>query len=177
MIPSDHFVRFYNEVFKYLDEKGELDEYFARIAKNQEFFCLQQFKTGGLQGVYDYYLKIRHEENCQMDIVFEDNVVVEALKPICLRVEDGTRLHDVIYRNNRFERCYSGPSAYDLYDTPGFKQECLPYHFFVRKRKKGSKLGSIYDVLLEGNVYEQPFPTEPLVQNPSKARIEFEIKQ
>lgn len=111
------------------------------------------------------------------DIVFEDNVVVEALKPICLRVEDGTRLHDVIYRNNRFERCYSGPSAYDLYDTPGFKQECLPYHFFVRKRKKDSKLGSIYDVLLEGNVYEQPFPTEPLVQNPSKARIEFEIKQ
>ena len=41
MIPSDHFVRFYNEVFKFLDEKGELDEYFARIAKNQEFFCLQ----------------------------------------------------------------------------------------------------------------------------------------
>ena len=76
MIPSDHFVRFYNEVFKFLDEKGELDEYFARIAKNQEFFCLQQFKEGGLQGVYEYYLKIRHEENCQMDIIFEDNELI-----------------------------------------------------------------------------------------------------
>ena len=27
MIPSDHFVRFYNEVFKFLDEKSALQEY------------------------------------------------------------------------------------------------------------------------------------------------------
>ena len=30
MIPSDHFVRFYNEVFKFLDEKGELDKYYRQ---------------------------------------------------------------------------------------------------------------------------------------------------
>ena len=76
MIPSDHFVRFYNEVFKFLDEQNALDDYFARIAKNQEFLCLQQFKEQGLQGVYDYYLKIRHEENCQMDIILDGHELI-----------------------------------------------------------------------------------------------------
>ena len=34
MIPSDHFVYFYNEIFKFLRERGqdELDRYYARVA-------------------------------------------------------------------------------------------------------------------------------------------------
>ena len=38
MIPSDHFTRFYNEVFKFLDSRGEadLEDYFLEISKNQE---------------------------------------------------------------------------------------------------------------------------------------------
>ena len=37
MIPSDHFVKFYNEIFKYLEKKspGELDRYYARVADRQ----------------------------------------------------------------------------------------------------------------------------------------------
>ena len=111
------------------------------------------------------------------DILFEDNDVIEALKPIYLRVEDGAHLHDVVYRNNRFESCYSGPSAYDLYASAGFKQDPRPYHIVVRKRKKTSKVGSIYNVLIEECVYEQPFPTEPVIQNPCKARVEVEFKK
>ena len=39
MIPSDHFTRFYNEVFKFLEGQGEehLKEYWLEISKNQEF--------------------------------------------------------------------------------------------------------------------------------------------
>ena len=68
MIPSDHFVRFYNEVFKFLDEKNSLEKYYLHISSHQEFHCLKLFKDKGLQGLYEYYIKIRKEENCDMDI-------------------------------------------------------------------------------------------------------------
>ncbi|MBE6392703.1 MAG: hypothetical protein E7044_01405 [Lentisphaerae bacterium] len=72
MISSDHFVRFYNEVFKFLDEKQGLEAYYSHISSHQEFHCLKEFSERGLQGVYDYYVKIRKEENCDMDIVLND---------------------------------------------------------------------------------------------------------
>ena len=76
MIPSDHFVRFYNEVFKFLSEKNELQEYYQKISRHQEFHCLKDFRERGLQGVYDYYLKIRKEENCDLDIILNDGELV-----------------------------------------------------------------------------------------------------
>lgn len=72
MIPSDHFVRFYNEVFKYLDAHGGLEDYFQAISEQQEFHCLQAFREQGLQGVYDYYVKIRREENCGLEMILEN---------------------------------------------------------------------------------------------------------
>ncbi|MGI6079058.1 MAG: hypothetical protein ACOYCB_13055 [Fastidiosipilaceae bacterium] len=71
MIPSDHFVRFYNEVFKYLDAHGGLEDYFLAISAQQEFHCLEAFRTHGLQGVHDYYVRIRREQNCELDLVME----------------------------------------------------------------------------------------------------------
>ena len=68
MIPSDHFVRFYNEVFKFLDARGGLPEYYRQISRHQEFHCLENFRKHRLRGVYDYYLKIRKEENCDLDL-------------------------------------------------------------------------------------------------------------
>ena len=68
MIPSDHFVKFYNEIFKYLEAKGpeELDRYYARVAERQAFFTLEAFKRDGLKGMYDYWERIRIEENCDL---------------------------------------------------------------------------------------------------------------
>ena len=63
MIPSDHFVRFYNEVFKFLDENNGLTEYYQEISKHQDFHCLELFRSRGLQGVYEYYCVISKEEN------------------------------------------------------------------------------------------------------------------
>ncbi len=69
MLPSDHFVKFYNEIFKFLGRKGpeELDRYYARVADRQAFFTLEAFRRDGLKGMYDYWERIRIEENCDLD--------------------------------------------------------------------------------------------------------------
>jgi len=66
MIPSDHFVYFYNEIFKELEKLGPaaLDKYYARVADRQAYFTLDAFKKDGLKGMYDYWERIRVEENC-----------------------------------------------------------------------------------------------------------------
>ena len=76
MIPSDHFVRFYNEVFKFLDEKNELEDYYLHISKHQERHCLKVYSENGLAGVYEYYLKIRKEENCKMDLELTEDFLL-----------------------------------------------------------------------------------------------------
>lgn len=77
MIPSDHFVRFYNEVFKYLDNRkdGSLEKYWLRISSHQERHCLELFKTKGLQGMYEYWEHIRIEENCDMSIEIQPGYI------------------------------------------------------------------------------------------------------
>ena len=66
MIPSDHFVYFYNEIFKELEKLGPeaLDKYYSRVAERQAYFALDGFKKNGLRGMYDYWERIRIEENC-----------------------------------------------------------------------------------------------------------------
>ena len=68
MIPSDHFVRFYNEVFKFLDERNALKPYYREIGRHQELHHLDDFRRKGLQGVFEYYKRIRVEENCELEI-------------------------------------------------------------------------------------------------------------
>ena len=68
MLPSDHFVRFYNEAFKFLDEHGDLPSYYRAISRDQEAHCLKLFREKGLQGMYEYWSRIRIEENCDMDL-------------------------------------------------------------------------------------------------------------
>ena len=76
MIPSDHFVRFYNEVFKFLDEKGGLRAYYDEISRHQELHCLELFRSKGLQGVYEYYQKIYKEENCQGAVILNGHELI-----------------------------------------------------------------------------------------------------
>ena len=75
MIPSDHFVRFYNEVFKFLEAKGngELEKYWLEISRHQEQHCLELFKTKGIQGMYEYWEHIRIEENCDMELILHED--------------------------------------------------------------------------------------------------------
>ena len=74
MIPSDHFVKFYNEIFKYLERKGpeELDRYYGRVADRQAYFTLDAFRRDGLKGMYEYWERIRIEENCDMTHEYDD---------------------------------------------------------------------------------------------------------
>ena len=75
MIPSDHFVRMYNELFKMLEEKGHshLQRYWKRIASLQETILGPFIERDGLKGMYDYWEHIRIEENCDADLVLTDD--------------------------------------------------------------------------------------------------------
>ena len=68
MIPSDHFVRFYNEVFKFLDARNALEPYYLEISRHQELHCLELFRKEGLKGLKKYYDRIEVEENCGMEM-------------------------------------------------------------------------------------------------------------
>jgi len=74
MIPSDHFVRFYNEVFKFLDEQDGLQAYYEEISRHQELHCLRLFMEKGLEGMEEYWGHIRVEENCISTSWIEDGV-------------------------------------------------------------------------------------------------------
>jgi hypothetical protein len=74
MIPSDHFTRFYNEVFKFLEQQGgsALDDYFLEISRNQEKHILQLIEEQGFAGMYRYWSVIRDEENCELDLGYDE---------------------------------------------------------------------------------------------------------
>ena len=74
MIPSDHFTRFYNEVFKFLERQGEadLERYFLEISHNQEKHILELIQKEGFEGMYKYWSVIRDEENCELDLGYDD---------------------------------------------------------------------------------------------------------
>ena len=65
MIPSDHFIRFYNEVFKYLSEKSENDlrDFWLKISYLQESLTGSLFLEKGFDGMKEYYDRIITEEN------------------------------------------------------------------------------------------------------------------
>ncbi len=75
MIPSDHFVRMYNELFKMLEEVGHehLQKYWMRIAGLQTTLLGPFIKKDGLKGMYDYWEHIRIEENCDADLVLTED--------------------------------------------------------------------------------------------------------
>jgi hypothetical protein len=66
VIPSDHFVRYYNEVFKALESQGldHLAKYWADIGELQKRELVDAFRKDGLQACYDYWARILKEENC-----------------------------------------------------------------------------------------------------------------
>lgn len=70
MIPSDHFVRFYNEVFKALNELGHehLEAYWRELGKLQTLELGEAFRDGGLEACHAYWARIVEEENCEADL-------------------------------------------------------------------------------------------------------------
>lgn len=74
MIPSDHFTRFYNEVFKFLEAQGDehLQAYFLEISRNQEKHILDLIREKGFAGMYEYWSKIDEEENCDLELEYND---------------------------------------------------------------------------------------------------------
>ena len=70
MLPSDHFVRFYNELFKMLEARGhdELQKYWKVVSRRQESILDPYIERDGLKGMYEYWDRIRVEENCDAEL-------------------------------------------------------------------------------------------------------------
>jgi len=75
MIPSDHFVRYYNEVFKALLEKGSnhLVEYWRELGRLQSKELAEPFRKGGIKACYEYWTRIQREENCDATLTLTDD--------------------------------------------------------------------------------------------------------
>ncbi len=74
MIPSDHFVRFYNEVFKALERLGpqHLVAYWRELGRVQSLELADAFRRGGLKACHDYWQRILEEENCEGTLTLTD---------------------------------------------------------------------------------------------------------
>ncbi|MFA6815017.1 MAG: hypothetical protein WCS73_01825 [Lentisphaeria bacterium] len=133
MIPSDHFVRFYNEVFKELDTLGGLSKYYHEISKLQEKHCLENFQKNGLQGVYNYYVQVKHDENCIMDIELEKHCLTLRMNvcPSLSKAMDNDAGASPLYCNH----CpgwvlplYTKAGLYNVYDKMGqTNPQCCEY--------------------------------------------------
>jgi hypothetical protein len=75
MIPSDHFVRYYNEVFKTLAARGRehLEAYWRELGRLQAAELAQRFREGGLRAAHDYWQRILEEENCVGALTLTDD--------------------------------------------------------------------------------------------------------
>jgi len=75
VIPSDHFVRYYNEVFKALEERGHeyLVRYWRALGDLQTAELAEAFRTGGLPACHEYWARILREENCRGEITLTED--------------------------------------------------------------------------------------------------------
>ncbi|MFA6815089.1 MAG: hypothetical protein WCS73_02205 [Lentisphaeria bacterium] len=148
MIPSDHFVRFYNEVFKELNAMSGLSKYYLEIAKLQEKNCLENFKKNGLKGVYNYYEQVKHDENCIMDIELEGHCLILRMN-VCPSLSKAVD-NDAGVFPGYCNHCpgwvlplYTKAGLYDVYDIMGRKNpQCCEYIYddFDLAKKKYAEL-------------------------------------
>jgi len=75
MIPSDHFVRYYNEVFKAFEDRGRehLEAYWRELGRLQTKELGERFRKDGLRACYDYWKVIKEEENCEADLTLAED--------------------------------------------------------------------------------------------------------
>lgn len=142
MIPSDHFVRFYNEVFKFLDRRDGLQKYYDKISSHQDFHCLKEFQERGLQGVHDYYVKIRREENCDLDIILNDGELILRMN-VCpsltkaLDNDAGACPKYCLHCPGWVFGVYTRAGLYDVYDMMGLDEpKCTEYIYSDLERAR-----------------------------------------
>lgn len=75
MIPSDHFVRFYNETFKFMENHSEkaLRDFWLTISEHMSAPIIEFFREKGFYGMKDYYDKIIFEENLKAECFADDD--------------------------------------------------------------------------------------------------------
>ena len=147
MIPSDHFVRFYNEVFKFLDKQNGLKKYYDEISRHQELHCYQCFMDKGLDGMEEYWGHIRVEENCVSSSEIIDGV-----------------------RYSFMNRCPSLSKVLDC-DAEPCEKYCLHCPGWVQSLYSRAGFFEIYDI---GDL-EEPSCTEWIYDNIEDAKAQYNL--
>ena len=157
MIPSDHFVRFYNEVFKFLDECGGLAEYYAEISRHQELHCLELFRSRGLRGVYEYYCTIRKEENCDMDILLNGHELILRMNvcPSLSKAMDndaGLCRKYCLHCPGWVQPVYARAGLFEIYDIGELDQPSCTEWIYDDLEAARSKYRSLQDTIPDGRL-------------------------
>lgn len=115
--------------------------------------------------------------NEMRNILFENNDVLEFDRGMAIYIEDGTRMCDVRYVDNRFER-YSVNVSYDngQKDKYKVKGKVTGFEFVVKRRKENSRLGSLSGLTVENCSFESPFLKNATVQAEPGAGFQLFVK-
>jgi len=150
VIFSDHFVRFYNEVFKYLDRRGggALEKYYLEISRHQELHCLELFREKGLQGVHDYYVHIIREENCDCGLELTEDCLHLSMRgcPSLGKVLDNDAAPSAKYCDHCPGWClplYAKAGLYCLFDTKEHDKPSCEKWVFHDREKANAKYGEL----------------------------------
>ncbi len=166
MIPSDHFVRFYNEVFKFLDKQGGLEAYYEEISRHQELHCLELFRGEGLRGVYEYYLKIYKEENCHGDLIFTGNELKISMSrcPSLSKAIDndaGACLKYCLHCPGWTSRIYTKAGLYQIFDLNGLDDPRCCEWIYADKKLASAKYFELKKTTPEDRLFLNFDPETP----------------
>ena len=160
MIPSDHFVRFYNEVFKVLMEKSYDDfiGYWRQLGKIQTIELTEKFRKGGLQACYDYWSRIRDEENCDADVTLTDDYFEfrQNVCPSLAKALDNDAETCEIYCDHCMAWIEPAVTAAGLYPTNDMESRTEPYCVFRIYTDKDKAEAFIADAVLPAHPYDDP---------------------
>lgn len=134
MIPSDHFVRFYNEVFKALDRRGRqhVVAYWRELGRLQTAELADEFRQGGIKAAHDYWERILREENCQGDLTLTDDYFEFRMNccPSLSKVLDNDAAPSEIYCDHCMGWIEPAMEASGLYAVMDMKSRTEPHCVF-----------------------------------------------
>ena len=134
MIPSDHFVRYYNEVFKALEALGHehLVAYWSELGRLQSRELAEFFRQGGLQACAKYWGVIDEEENCDAELSLTEDYFELRMHgcPSLAKVLDNDATPSELYCDHCMGWIEPVMKAAGLYAVMDMQSRCEPHCVF-----------------------------------------------
>lgn len=139
MIPSDHFIRVYNEMFKVVNEKGPGHfEDFCEMISEYQWTMYKKIFSKGLIGFFEYFSKTWEEENAYGHVLVKEKGTLRLWsRPL---KKDGGAIHIELSEGDYFEKeMYQCPSLSKAMDNdaglfPHYCDHCAGWNTPVFER-------------------------------------------